>query len=72
MTTLSESKRTAYLGSPVILVHAVLDASTRMAACAPVIVDYPSAHMHPDVPRVPCPGCLLALRKGTEETQHGA
>ena len=65
MTTLSESKRTAYTGQPVILVHAVLDAGTRVAACAPIIVDYPSSdpHLYPGVPRVPCPGCLLALRK---------
>lgn len=65
MTTLSESKRTAYLGSPVILVHAVLDAGTRIAACAPIIVNYPNDHAYSDVPRVACPGCLLALRKGT-------
>lgn len=61
--TLSPSARTAYSGQPVILVHMILDAGTRFAACAPIIVEYVTNHMYPDVPRVACPGCLLALRE---------
>jgi len=62
VNTLSPSKRTAYLGQPVILIHLVMDAGTRMAACAPIIVEYTPYNMYPDVPRVACPGCLLAAR----------
>ena len=51
----------AYAGQPVILIHVMIAAR---AACAdtPVSNAGLNGNLHPDVPRVMCPGCVLTVR----------
>jgi len=51
----------AYAGQPVILIHVMIAA---LAACAdtPVSNAGLNGSLHPDVPRVMCPGCALTVQ----------
>ena len=51
-----------YAGQPVILIHVMV---ADRAACADITVSNGGLNgtLHPGVPRVMCPGCVLAVRE---------
>lgn len=51
----------AYAGQPVILIH-VLTAGRAACADSPVSNAGLNGNLHPSVPRVMCPGCVLTVQ----------